>query len=268
MLTGRVTINFTGVPDPFEYAAVALVQDDEEICSVNLQGIKRQSLKTWYPHMRDRSQPMVCTLMLLSNLMEPHWLNVGCTTKLLAHVLCTEQQTNDINGSVLHDQDSQKHDVACSWNTIALNDSCFAFLWYGNIPSFKNLCAKNRVGKPVNFHPIHFEIIFDGTEVILPPMITWNGTSTTFVSIWTCTKTLNVYSFSTHLVSSSHAEGFQICSAPPVFFNAKYIVFLCSNGGFVSVLCLCDDVIDCPNDNSDEQFCVCAAGNNSHAQCR
>ena len=58
---------------------------------VNIRDVKFIATKTLYPNVDPFK---MCTLMLMSNLAEPEWIQVDCNYDNLASVICVQNKTN------------------------------------------------------------------------------------------------------------------------------------------------------------------------------
>ena len=58
---------------------------------VNLIHLKSKVRGTLYPKSKG---PERCSMMLLSNLAEPEWIQISCTEKLLVDVICVKRTGN------------------------------------------------------------------------------------------------------------------------------------------------------------------------------
>ena len=71
-----------------------------------------------------------------------------------------------------------------------------------------------------------------------------------------------VYNFTESIIPKYIAESFNLCTLNKIPVVVGDNVFQCRNGIFLSILFLCDGILDCPNkDNSDEVFCHCTFTN-------
>lgn len=66
---------------------------------------------------------------------------------------------------------------------------------------------------------------------------------------------LDIYRHIKEVVATSDAQGFQICSIKKHNIHIGSSVFTCKFGQHILDLYVCDDIIDCPNDDSHEVTC-------------
>ncbi len=213
----------------------------------DLAAVKELAMKTLYPHVRDN----YCTLMLLSNLEEPEWIQVKCTKKILSHVVCFYGQDNnafvsrtlDANYPVLHNQ-------SCQALQIRKNDSCYALQWKHSGHLFHpRVCAT-----PVDLTQINnILFIFGATSASFLPILLPHKLHSAKAHRFCFGK----YHRRHRVVSLLKEKGFYVCKMLQTRQKVRDVVFRCQNGEYVSSMHICDGIIDCVNDNSDELSCTC-----------
>ncbi len=219
---------------------------------VDLSDTKTAALSTLYPN---RSKP--CTLLLASNLAQAHWVSVSCRTKMLDLAVCVTSCRNESHHRRTQFNQSEE---SCSREQILKNDTCFQFLWQfqNNLHNQPNLYGS----KVLNIQStaaliLDFQFLFDATSSEFPAFLVADLTSSFMAHRYLCKRYLTLHQCKHDFISLSIAQGFFI------FFSRKEVVkptsnmFICVKGGFVSHLAICDGIIDCPSDDSDEQYCRC-----------
>ena len=204
------------------------------------------------------SMPVVymenCTLMLLSNLREPDWISVSCSKNLVNTIICKQKQKIESSNIVGINEKSEFH--FCKLNTIVINDKCYSFLWdkIGNSP--RQFCLDRKANGV--FFDIHtdFSHIFNAVSSVntFPTVIFQNNIN---VQIAQVHKLFGKVRFIYHVENNSTVSGIHICVAHK---RRNYIgsnIFHCNKGGYILYSNTCDGTKDCPNDNSDEQSCIC-----------
>ncbi len=204
--------------------------------------------------------------MLLTNLAEPEWIYVPCQKGLLHQVICKKNRKKQDHsvwiGKNLNSTCSEKH--------LSFRNHCHFFMWYDGAKhrsaSFLQLCGEHDMASWHFQHISVFRALFDAVESIFPHFLSHDSQMKSQLLKHWYTRHLTLYKFRQSVIQSSDAKGFHICykekSCPPV----QNLVFLCAGGGYVSKTYLCDGSIDCQNDDSDEQNCVCESSN--HKSCR
>ena len=66
-----------------------------------------------------------CTLLMLSNLAEPDWLNINCYEKILPYIICYEQKPQQ--GKFCLEETSVFEMRVCALHTLRANGNCFLF---------------------------------------------------------------------------------------------------------------------------------------------
>ena len=198
-------------------------------------------------------RPHSCSLMLLSNLAEIQWLNVPCFEKLLPHVLCFKYHTNNLPSNR-----TSLDQTSCPVNFVVFHKLCYLFLWYdGKNSSFHNLPEMCRSHNSVSVRSMGkfklLDVVMEATSANLSPLLFQKTTLTRF----TYEKYSSIYNKKITRVELFEAKGFHICKRHLHKVKSKENTFHCSAGGYISELFYCDEVVDCPNDNSDENHCIC-----------
>ena len=191
--------------------------------------------------------------MLLRNLREPVWNSVPCDAKLLHFTICSaveKTKSNYING-----EDNLSELLKSKSINLLINNKCYGFLW-NSWTTASQLCYnfKARVVSPSEFTSISH--IFDAVSSInlFPLFIFPSFLNLTAIKIY---KLFNQVQFKQIKKQTSTISGYIPCNFNKVKIQIGINVFHCKKGGYISPEYMCDEHKDCPNDNTDEYFCMC-----------
>ena len=194
--------------------------------------------------------------MLLSNLAEPEWIQVECGKKLLASVICVQNQRNQNSKQELGDL--QKLMTQCTKLSLAKNNKCFKFQWYEASASGLNVEALSL--RNISF----LRFIFDAVTVKFPAILSIIDKNNRFLNTFSYTKILNNYHFQSHTIDADEAEGYFVISSNRQPINIISNIFIFMLGSHISQLYICDGNVDCPFDDSDEEFAICKITEKRH----
>ena len=223
-----------------------------------LERVNYESILSVYPYLVNNVgingsyYDTTCFMMLLVNLAEPDWIQIDCHQKILPNVLCYLQKTSkegkmNTNVTFVHER------KACPKSQILKNNSCYLFVWLNGRDKkpMKQLCKNN------NAYPIHlrnitfFQYLFDAVAVVFPPFMFLHSLED-YLYKFTYRKYVNIYVYSKEEILSNETAGLHICSSEIKLISTGDNVFHCKHGSSVLVIFICDGVVDCPFDNSDE----------------
>ncbi len=160
--------------------------------------------------------------------------------------------------------------ISCSRHSIYHNNTCFNFLWYQSkdSSSLSKLCTKLSMKAVKTFILTEWKYIMDAVQPTFPPILV--AESLHHVQYISMKKYHNVLKHKSVQLPMIEAEGFAICSisATKSYKLSTNHLFQCEKGGFVSQSQLCDDILDCPLDMSDEEKCVCSVPHMQNHYCR
>ena len=202
----------------------------------------------------NKSNKYSCTLMLLRNFREPVWTPVDCDVKMLHFTICTFKEktksyygTGKVNLSKL---------FMCKSINLLINNKCYGFLWnhYWNTTSQYCYDFKARVVSPSEFTSITG--IFDAVSSVnfFPRFIFPSNLIFHIIKIY---KLFNRIQLKHIKKPISIVSGFIPCKFNKVKIRIGINMFYCKKGGYILTQYVCDEHKDCPNDNSDEDFCMC-----------
>ena len=200
-----------------------------------------------------------CTVMLLFNLAEPDWISVPCDKKRLYHTLCFIQDTNsenDNNKTSEYLQNTNNYS-ACSKDHIIIQEVCYAFVWFDGINNTRNICTQFN-GNPVDMTLINsIKTIFIAISLVtqFPSLIIQKSSNTAYEI--TFKRLFSTVHYRYQSANISPTRGFYPCQYDKVYIYTGINLFNCTNGGHILSEYICDGISDCPNDDSDENFCNC-----------
>ena len=200
-----------------------------------------------------------CTSMLLSNLAEPEWVSITCNESLLNVVVCVKDKNIKNNNSYTFN--IVKKNNICLKQFLKINEKCYKLSWISRNSSnpLRDICQKYE--KQVNSY--QRSVLEKALNLVsqkgqfLPILALYSHGSKMKISKLTYKKFLGQLYFSSEFVSSFEAEGFFLCNVKPFTIIIGSNLFPCNAGGYISYEYICDGLIDCPNDISDEKNIVC-----------
>ena len=221
---------------------------------VSLQQQKYKSSGSLYPNSTSQQR---CSMMLLSNLAEPEWLQINCFEKLLVTLICVTK-TGHINVTNISNHiNREKSDLICPINAISKGTRCYLFSWHSiKKPTDLKSCCKQHFALPVQGLDIqYFYFLFDAIQHVLPPILYQTGKGKLYR--FTYEKYLSVYHFNQNIILDTNIEGLTLCTLQKTHVLNGENMFQCESDIFISYLFVCDGIQDCPNVDSDEKFCHC-----------
>ena len=221
---------------------------------VNIRDIKSTATHTLYPN---RQTSKTCTLILLSNLEEPEWIQIECDKNLLASVFCVQNKRQE-SVKQAFGYHEQKLVTQCPNLSVVKNNKCFMFEWHER--NSTGLYAKALSLR--NISSLRF--IFYALTVNFPAILSPFDKNNFLLNKFSYTKILNNYEFYSETVHPDEAEGFFVflSSTKPIIVARN--VFICSFGSHISQLYICDGIADCPFDDSDEDMTFCKIKEERH----
>ena len=192
-----------------------------------------------------------CTLMPLTNLAEPDWLQIPCMKPLLDEFLCVKLTYSNASFN-LNEINSTKF---CTKNCIIFNTTCYEFFWQK--PRYSQQCFdfNKRLAHRNTIAKISKQLIdYVSVEKAFPLFLVYfksNIAVTLKVKKYNSILISKVYSFSDNM------EAFHTCQQNKREIFHGEMTFKCTTGGYIHSEYVCDGYIDCPNDKSDENTCNC-----------
>ena len=217
----------------------------------DLNMIKSESKYTIYPQINTTSK---CTMMLLSNLAEPEWIFIHCVQHLLPIVACTKGITNPTimktNFQII------ANEYLCDHFHIRINDTCYFFTWssynvtHSSHLGISSLSTKTNIIEAVKIfvNSIHM----DGKTLLSISLRSFKGMH--ILKFW---RHLNELKYQHHIVTSWKHEGYSVYISEKIQLNLRRLLFQCLNGTYILHEYVCDGIVDCIRDYSDEHMCIC-----------
>lgn len=206
-----------------------------------------------YPSTSDKYK---CTLVKVLNLAEPDWININCNHLMLPNVLCVQHKqlaniSDDVNVNLIGKE------FVCPTQTISISRTCCSFIW---TKTTAKDTTKHFGEKGMNEFSLselkQVKDIFKSINANFPPLVT-AANSETIVTI-ICRKLFVLHSCIYHKEFWREATGFQVFKSDLKQNDPRKNLLSCKEGGNLMVSLRCDGTIDCPNDKSDEENCICS----------
>ncbi len=230
----------------------------------NFDKLKQIAHKQMYPH---ATFLHTCTLMLLANLAEPHWIYHSCFISTLRDVVC--QQNEDESKT---DTSQQTLPMRCPLHYLAQEHTCYTFKWLTKNFT-KNLLTEHNCSNSkllILSDMQTFQPFFNAIATKFPTILSPHHSNS--IQIFTYDNHFNTFNFVNRYVDQDHAEGFYVCQTDRQKIVINTNIFSCSASSHTSYLFVCDGSVDCPNDNSDESNCsahdsLLTPGNHTRKEC-
>ena len=201
-----------------------------------------------------------CTLMLLSNLREPEWIPITCQEKLLHFSICKAKKKKIL---IYNISSSTKH--ICKSTNILVNEKCYIIKWIYFLNTKVDFCSKlNGRGISQNEFSMLYHI-FDSISVIdaFPSIVLQYDHKVHIIEIHRFFSRLK---FNYIYKQKIPLSGYVICNIKRTKIKIGINIFHCNKGGYMLHNLVCDKNKDCPNDNSDEDYCICNEGNENSSK--
>ena len=202
--------------------------------------------------------------MLLKNLAEPDWIQIDCDKKYLTNLVCITNETNNSDKKINIDNVSKATRVSCLKTHILKNNVCYLFLWYKEVEGVTmNQMCKNNGAVLVDLKDITmFKYLFEAVSSEFPPILSPHILHK-YLYKFTYKRHANIYVYNKEEILADESEGLHLCSAKKKFTSTGDNLFHCQNGSYISYILVCNGVIDCPFDSSDETFTKCTLFSNT-----
>ena len=183
-----------------------------------------------------------CTIMILSNLAEPYWMQVSCQEKLSLNVLCVERKMKQ---AVNQQSFDKAQGTFCQIGSFSLRGDCYLLLWCRNL---SNVLSTDFRFPAFSSHLVRqFSTVFEATSETLSPLLfAIIGNNTSMYKV-TYKRFLNTYKVSSKLVSKVSAEGFLVSVTGHAQIAIGGNMLSCENGSYISSKFICDGNADCPS---------------------
>ena len=194
-----------------------------------------------------------CAMMLSTNLAALEWVTVDCNTKRNVDVMCM------MNFNVSHSANisSTRPLKKCLSASILKEGFCYKLIYYDHnntvsIQPIKYFLSLNSLE--------NIEFLLLAFETKINPILSAN-TNSNFIKEFSYYTYHNTLKFSTKLRPKSLVKGYFVqrhLSVSTIILELTSNLFKCQNNVIISNSFLCDDVIDCGDNNmSDEKGCRC-----------
>ena len=190
-----------------------------------------------------------CFLMLLSNLAEPNWVSVVCDQPLLAVVTCIKDKIRN-NFTDIYSK-SVGNSKFCVRRALLIQRVCYKFHWISKNEHYK--CSKKIFSRNVFIFKHIFEVMALENTILLAFVPKDNRTMNAVKFV----RYLDTVTFKESITTLYDLEGYIICPSNKSEIYLGSHIFNCSNGSHILFKYVCDGIVDCPNDKSDEDFCLC-----------
>ncbi len=255
---------------------------------------KKRALSTIFPTYFSHQ----CTMMLLTNLAEPDWINVDCESRILSHIFCSVP-TGRHYSSVAQDAFNR----TCPMYHIFHKKTCLCVQWFQSSKQSALFHVKKNKGKSlfefdcekeqfnlarvqennlINFNcyprshhlqnetskrnPEDLAFLLEAIQSNFPPFLFVQNSSV--ATQLTFHKHFLKNTYKLHKILLHTASGFLLHTTKPLLASTPEILALCPQGGYISQLHTCDDQIDCQNNNKDEVCCTCFESTENKNTCR
>ena len=225
---------------------------NEDLCP-NLTSSKISAQDTLHSTVLPEDVNKFCTLMLLSNLREPDWISIPCQEDLLAFIVCRKENTIKSKYNISKYKPSL---YLCKSHHILVNNKCYSFIRNEFQTMVGQVCNgfKARGISMNEFTSLYH--IFDAVSSInvFPTFIILHKQNIHVIHIY---KLFNKVKFTVSQPTNSTVTGYSICNFNRIRIFTGTNIFECTEGGYILYKSVCDGIIDCPVDRSDEEFCIC-----------
>ena len=145
----------------------------------------------------------------------------------------------------------------CSSDDIIISQTCFKFVWVNKTINSKSTCIKADVISIKMENITLFKQLFSAISLHIefPSIILEKNQN--IVHKVTFQRYLNKLKYECQSVPIAQASGFYPCNYRKVHIWIGMNLKQCSRGGYILSQNVCDRIKDCPNDESDEDNCIC-----------
>ena len=197
-----------------------------------LAKLQEKALEMIYPTVHHSD---ICTIMILSNLSEPYWMQVSCQEKLSLNVLCVKRKMKQ---AVNQQSFDKAQGTFCQTGSLSLRGDCYLLLWYRNLSNVLN--TDFRFPGFSSYLVRQFSTVFEATSETLSPLLfAVIGHNTSMYKV-TNKRFLNTYKVSSKLVSVVRAEGYLVSVTGHAQTAIGGNMLSCENGSYISSKFICD----------------------------
>ncbi len=225
----------------FESDACNPPAKQELIKHLDSQQLQISAKNTTYPYFAKKK---LCTVMLMTNLVDPDWVLVNCSTTLLHDIVCMEPRKRNKSHLYFFHPDRKM----CSPNAIRNRDNCFLFLKYSPSTDNSGQCMSPAEDTTRQNIIQNFRHLFDATSAAFPP-IYFNNHS----KVLTYEKFYTEYYFLEHGVDDMNLHGVTVSEVKPQDTEVRFHLHSCEDESFVSVLQTCNCLANCVGNNTTDK---------------
>ena len=190
-----------------------------------------------------------CYYMLLINLAEPDWFSLPCDDALLSYVICVRDKSR--NTMKLTKMESVKNNYFCAANAILVNDACYEFFWTSALN--KADFAKGKFKGDI----MTFKHIFESIALENKILSVFSQKTISQINVLKFVRYLDTVTFENSIGSVMDTKGYIISTSQKFVINIDIHTFKCKNGSYILYKFICDGIINCIDDRSDEEHCNC-----------
>ena len=235
----------------------------EEMYS-KLATVKRNMLFTIYPQIHHSN---ICTLMFLTNLAYPEWINMNCDERKLLDIVCmipNNKEAFTINIA----------DIECQTTDILIKSFCYNFQFYEGIKNsttHKDYIFKKHLGIE---NVKQLEVLFIAINVEFEAILQMDCDNQEIIHHIKYKRYFSLIKYLTYNLTKNAAKGFFVLRKPGTRINVHVRpvssnMFNCKFGSIISAIFICDGNVDCgENDNSDEALCNCTTLTHNGFPCK
>ncbi len=232
----------------YVYCTYCLHAKEEEdslyISNAPLSKLKLQAKQRLFP---STSSTETCTMLFLTNLAEPEWVQVSCITRYIFDIFCMESSSE----TELHDTSMSLQMMICSRSEIMMKQSCFQFLWYSKRQMSGELSQNYFSTSLVLKNRSLFSILFNAVSTDFPPLLFGSPNNDSHFKYLLQTKIFNIDKFEVNLIDFDRAEGFVVFHTRKEEVIAGNNLLRCANGSYISHLHLYNHFRDGSGENSN-----------------
>ena len=186
--------------------------------------------------------------MSLHNLAEPNWISVHCDQQLLTQLVCIKDVIGT-NSTFNQKCNIVKNKYFCALNGILVYDMCYGFHLVSNISNLES------VNKYSDVDIMIFRNIFEAIALESMYLSAFVKKGISMLNTVTFIRHLDVITFEKIMAT----KGYLIYDSERCFTHLGSHTFKCSKGSNILFKYVCDGILDCPDDTSNEDLCMCNA---------
>ena len=190
-----------------------------------------------------------CYFMLLINLAEPDWFHLPCNEPLLSYVICVRDKSRNSTEPI--NMESVENNYFCAGNAILVNDTCYEFCWTSALNKADGVKEKFRGNIMIFTH------VFESIALENKILSIFVQKAISQINVLKFVRYLDTVTFENSIVSVLDTDGYIISISKKLVIDTDIHTFKCKNGSYILSKYICDGIIDCKDDRSDEEHCHC-----------